>query len=304
MVLAARRHAGEQGRGQQVDRGLAEPRGDIGVDRILVDLPRRSDLHQPAGLDHADPRRHGHGFGLIVGDIEDGGAEIGLDALEFEPHLAAQLGVQRGQRLVHQIDRGRAHQRPADRDALHLPARQLRRLVVQLGFDVQQTRHFFHFGADLGFRHPADRRTQRKSHVLEHAQVRIQRILLEHEGDVTIGRRIAGDVAPADPDRTAIRHLQSGDEAQGRGLAGARRPEQRDEFAVCNGQGQIADRSRLAERLGDGSDFDFSHAPLLHATPCGSPAPIPCQRSTAYRAGSRARHSRRSEKKCWRASGP
>ena len=48
---------------------------------------------------------------------------------------------------------------PADRDALHLSTRQLRRLVLQLGFDMEKTRHLLHFGADVGFRYAADRRT-------------------------------------------------------------------------------------------------------------------------------------------------
>ena len=102
-----------------------------------------------------------------------------------------------------------------------------------------------HLAADIGLRHAADRRTQRKGHVLEHGEMRIQRILLEHESDVAVGRRIAGHVASVDPDRTAVRHLQSGDQAQCRRLAGAGRPEQRNEFAVSDRQRQIADRLRL-----------------------------------------------------------
>jgi hypothetical protein len=84
--------------------------------------------------------------------------EIGLDALEFKPHFTTQLGIQRRERLVHQIDRRRAHQSPADRNPLHLSARQLRCLVVQLGFDVEKTRDFPHLRADLGLRYAADRR--------------------------------------------------------------------------------------------------------------------------------------------------
>ena len=47
---------------------------------------------------------------------------------------------------------------PADRDPLHLYARQLRCLVVQLGFDVEKARDFPHLRADLGLRYAADRR--------------------------------------------------------------------------------------------------------------------------------------------------
>ena len=76
----------------------------MGVDRVLIDLARRADLHQPSGLDHADTGSHGHRFGLIVGNIEDGRPEIGLDALKFKAHFAAQFGVERRERFVHEID--------------------------------------------------------------------------------------------------------------------------------------------------------------------------------------------------------
>ena len=104
--LGSARRAGKDVRRKEVDRRLAKPCGDVGIDRVFVDLARGADLQQPSGLDHADAGSHGHRFCLIMGDIEDGGAENGLDAFKFEAHFAAQLGVQRGERLVHQIDRG------------------------------------------------------------------------------------------------------------------------------------------------------------------------------------------------------
>src|SRR3954454_19480699 len=87
----AGRRAGKESRRQKVDRRLAEPCCDMRVDRVLVNLAWRTDLQQSPALDDTDARRHRHRFGLVMGDIEDGGAEIGLDALEFKPHFAAQL---------------------------------------------------------------------------------------------------------------------------------------------------------------------------------------------------------------------
>ena len=106
----------------------------------VVDLARRADLDQPARLDDADAVGHGHGLGLVVGDVEDGGAELLLDALQLEPEVGAELGVERGERLVHQVDRRPAHQRPADGDALHLAAGKLRGAVLQLAGDAQHPR--------------------------------------------------------------------------------------------------------------------------------------------------------------------
>src|SRR5205823_2006539 len=59
--------AGKYLRRQKVYRRLTKPCRDMGVDRVLIDLARRADLHQPSGLDLADTGSHGHRFGLIVG---------------------------------------------------------------------------------------------------------------------------------------------------------------------------------------------------------------------------------------------
>jgi len=83
--------AGKYLRRQKVYRRLTKPCRDMGVDRVLIDLARRADLHQPSGLDHADTGSHGHRFGLIVGNIEDGRPEIGLDALKFKAHSPRSL---------------------------------------------------------------------------------------------------------------------------------------------------------------------------------------------------------------------
>ena len=76
--------------------------------------------------------------------------------------------------------------------------------------------------------------------------MRIERVLLEDEGDVARGRRAPRHVAPADDDRAGVRPLEPGDQAQRRGLAGAGRPEQHDELAVADGErrGRVDRRAR------------------------------------------------------------
>ena len=65
---------------------------------------------------------HCHGLDLVVGDVKNSCTKIGLNPLQFDPQIGAELGVERTQRLVHQIDRRIAHQCPPDADALHLAA--------------------------------------------------------------------------------------------------------------------------------------------------------------------------------------
>jgi hypothetical protein len=63
---------------------------------------------------------------------------------------------------------------------------------------------------------------------------------LEHEPDLLAaqpGKRIfieLGDVDPADRNRSARRGIESGNEPQQRGLAAARRPDDRKAAAVCD----------------------------------------------------------------------
>jgi len=48
--------------------------------------------------------------------------QLALQRVQFLPHLAAQLRVQRGKRFVQQQDVGLQHQGPRQGDALLLPA--------------------------------------------------------------------------------------------------------------------------------------------------------------------------------------
>ena len=90
--------------------------------RPVVDRARLVDL-----LDHAvghdrDPVRHGQRLTLVVGDVDEGDADLVLDALELDLHLLAELQVERAQRLVQQQHPRVHHQRPGQRDALLLAA--------------------------------------------------------------------------------------------------------------------------------------------------------------------------------------
>ena len=58
-----------------------------------------------------------------------------------------------------------------------------------------------HLLADLVLGQAPRRRAQRKGEVVVHGQVRIERVLLEHEGGVARRRRLGRDVAPADARR-------------------------------------------------------------------------------------------------------
>ncbi len=70
---------------------------------------------------------------------------------QLGPHLHAQLGVEVGQRLVHQERLRLAHHRPAHRDALALAARELGRLAVEQRLEAEHACHLPHLLRDSAF---------------------------------------------------------------------------------------------------------------------------------------------------------
>ncbi len=85
---------------------------------------------RPVPAHDADPIRDGQRHLLIVGDVQDRDAGPPLEVLDLEPHLLAEIRVQVGERLVQQHDLGARDERARQRDALLLPAGELRGVAV------------------------------------------------------------------------------------------------------------------------------------------------------------------------------
>ena len=112
---------------------------------------------------------------------------------------------------------------------------------------------------DLGVRDAADLRLQREFEVLAHRVARIERILLQHQRHVALGRAPVGDVDAVDEDLAGGRLLQPGDQAQRRRLAGAGLAEQHEELAVGDVEVEVLQRGVAAEGLGDVLELDVGH---------------------------------------------
>ena len=72
------------------------------VSRLVEDLARRPGLDDPAAVHHHHDVGQRHGLVLAVGDVDEGEAGLGLQALELLAHLDAQERVERRERLVEQ----------------------------------------------------------------------------------------------------------------------------------------------------------------------------------------------------------
>ena len=85
-----------------------------------VQLHRRADLLDAAGLQHHDLAGHGHRLDLVVGHVDHGGRQLLVQAQQLDAHLAAQGRVQVGQRLVEQEHPRLPHDGAPDRHPLPL----------------------------------------------------------------------------------------------------------------------------------------------------------------------------------------
>ena len=81
---------------------------DEAVGRALVDFVRRVALEEPSVLQHGHAVGHDQRLLLVVRHDDEGDADLVLQALQLELHGAAQLLVERGERLVEQEQRAGA----------------------------------------------------------------------------------------------------------------------------------------------------------------------------------------------------
>ena len=112
---------------QQV--ALAEEVRDVNGTRPGVNFPRRSALLDSSAMQKYDTIGNSQSFALVVGHKEKGDAKFPLKFLEFTLHLDAQVGVERGERLIEQQNLRPVDQRARQRHALLLPSADLPRIV-------------------------------------------------------------------------------------------------------------------------------------------------------------------------------
>ena len=199
----------------------------------------------------------GHGFDLVVRDVDGRRTEITVQLGDLDPRLAAQCGVEVGERFVEEEDLRRTHDGTADSDALALAAGEFLRRALQVLGEVEDLGGL----ADLLFDH---RRVglcelQGKAHVLVHAHVRVERVALEDHRQVALGRRFVGDVASFEVDGAGGGRLEAGDQAQERRFAAARGADEDDELALLDFKIDAFDDARFAKGFFDAAQLQICH---------------------------------------------
>ena len=196
-----------------------------------------ADLLDEAVAHDDDAVTERHGLRLVVGDVDECGVDAGAELDDLSAHLVTELGVEVGQRLVHQQDLRIADDGAADGDALALAAGQGLRLAVEVFRDAENFGGLADLLVDLLLRDLLQ--LQGECHVLVHGHVRVQSIVLEDHGDVAVLRGHVVHQTVADV-QFAVRDLfQTGDHAERRGLAAAGRADENDELTVRDVQAEF-----------------------------------------------------------------
>ena len=122
-----------------------------------------------------------------MGDVNEGHFELLLDSLQLNLKVEPQARVERAERLVEQQYRCLQHQRPCQRDALLLTAREFRSPPLAKLADLNH----FHHGIDaaLCFILADLLVSQSKANVLGDRHVREERVVLEDRVDAALVRR-------------------------------------------------------------------------------------------------------------------
>src|SRR5499433_3558325 len=154
-------------------------------------------------------------------------------------------------------------------------SRTMARITAEQGTEAENIGRPAHALIDLGLRRAAQH--EREAHVGGDRHVRVERVVLEHHGDVALFRRHAVDDALADADFAGGDVLEPRDHAQQRRLAASRGSHEHDEFAVVDEDVDAVDDLERSKGLSDVADRDRSHGtpPVARALP-GAPLKRAC----------------------------
>jgi hypothetical protein len=105
---------------------------------------RAVDLLNEAILHNNNSGTHGQSFGLVVGNVDEGGLEVLVQLADFRSHLNPQLCIEVGKRLVHEEYFWFTNDSTSQRNTLSLTAGKSLRLSVEQMLDVQNSGSFMH----------------------------------------------------------------------------------------------------------------------------------------------------------------
>jgi hypothetical protein len=170
--------------------------------------------------------------GGVPGHVDGRHRQIAVQLGELQSQRLARERIEVGERLVEQQHARLDGQGPGQRQATPLGEPERGRPAVDAGGQPEAADHQFHASRDVGRRHPLLLEAER--HVLTHGEMRPQRALLKDVAGRAAPRWQRGDVLPIHQDPAARHRHEAGHGLEHVGLAGVRRPQEREELAVAH----------------------------------------------------------------------
>ncbi|AOJ01904.1 hypothetical protein WS70_08735 [Burkholderia mayonis] len=243
--------------------------GNEATSWMVIELEWRSGLrqapHPASGLARVKQYHsicEGHGFHLIVGDINGGCvANFAMNSCDLVACLHTQGCVQIGKRLIEQKNTRLAGDGAPDRNALSLAAGKCSRLAIQQMFDLECVRYVENLFSD----HCLGRSGQRQSEgqVFIHGHVRKERIALEHHRHAAARGRYEIHSLLTNIDVSLRDIFEPSDHAQQGGFAAARCTKKYTEFAFGDVEIDIPnDRRTVSVPFGHAFQYYACHASL------------------------------------------
>jgi hypothetical protein len=252
----------DQGAFEEVHGRGADEAGDEEVGGAVIEIHRSADLLDGAALHDGDALAEGEGLGLVVGDVEHGGAEAGVETGDFSAEREAGLGIEVGEGLVEEEQGGAANEGAAKGDALALAAGEGGGVAVEAGGEVEELSGVA--DAAVGFRLGEMADLQAESEVVIDRHVGVEGMVLEDHGDIAVPRGEVVDDLAGEGDGARVGLLESADEPQGGGLAATRGADEDEEFPVVYEEGGVVHGAKrltagALEGLGEMLEEDLCH---------------------------------------------
>ena len=229
---------------------------------MVLDLERRPDLLEAAGVEDGDTVGQLERLVLVVSDEDRGLAGALVDVAQPAPEILANLGVERAERLVEQQHARLDGQRAGEGHTLALPTRELRGIAIGELRELDEVEQIADALGDRVTRGSlgALPRPQAVADVVGHRHVLEERVVLENEADLALLHRDARRVGAAEDDAARVGALQPGDDTQQRRLTRSRWPEQCQQLAGADLEIYVLDDGNALEGLGDALDRDRRQA--------------------------------------------
>ncbi len=177
------------------------------------------------------------------------GAGLAQDRHGLVADRVAQAPVEVGERLVHEEHARTRRDRARQRHPLLLAAGEDMRVIGGVALEPDPGERALRGDLGVARREPA----QAEGDVLDDAEMREKRVILEHQADAAGLRRQeqlrAGDLAPVEEDAPLRRALDAGRDPEQRRLAAAGMAEQADELARRDRQRDVVERAQRAVDL-------------------------------------------------------